>query len=83
MLPSAMIILMATAVDKDYGKKLITRPASITDEYIGYLYTSLVKRGYLRKLRSRSYNLTPVGREAILEFIKKMKLKSPPSSGED
>ena len=42
MFPSEMVILMAIAVNKDTGKKLLTRPMDVTGEYIGYLYDSLV-----------------------------------------
>ncbi len=76
MLPSEMIILMAIVVNKNTGNKLLTRPMDITGEYIGYLYNSLVSRGYLRGHRSTGYQLTPIGREAILEFIHKNKTKA-------
>jgi len=76
MLPSEMIILMAIGVDKNTGKKLLTRPMDVTGEYIGYLYDSLVSRGYLRGHRSTGYQLTPTGREAILEFVQKNKTKA-------
>ena len=76
MLPSEMIILMAIAINKNTGKKLLTRPMDITSEYIGYLYYSLVKRGYLKRHSSARYQLTPIGREAIFEFLKKNKTKA-------
>ena len=76
MLPSEMIILLATVVNKKNGKKFMTRPMDVTGEYIGYLYNSLVSRGYLRGHRSTGYQLTAIGREAILEFIKKNKTRS-------
>ena len=76
MLPSEMIILMAIVVNKNTGKKLLTRPMDVTGEYIGYLYNSLVSRGYLREHRSTSYQLTAIGKEAILEFIRKNKTKA-------
>ena len=76
MLPSEMVILMAIGVNKNTGKKLLTRPMDITGEYIGYLYNSLVSRGYLKGHRSTGYQLTPIGREAILEFIHKNKTKA-------
>jgi len=71
MLPSEMIILMAIAINKNSGQKLLTRSMDVTGEYIGYLYSSLVSRGYLRGHRSTGYQLTPFGREAILEFLHK------------
>ena len=71
MLPSEMIILMAIAIDKNTGQKLLTRPMDVIGEYIGYLYTSLVNRGYLKGHRTSGYQLTSLGREAILEFLHK------------
>ena len=76
MLPSEMIILMAIVVNKNTGKKLLTRPMDVTGEYIGYLYNSLVSRGYLRGHRSTGYQLTAIGREAVLEFVQKNKTKA-------
>ena len=71
MFPSEMVILMAIAVNKDTGKKLLTRPTDVIGEYIGYLYDSLVNRGYLSGNRSRGYQLTSMGRKALLEFLHK------------
>ena len=70
MFPSEMVILMAIAVNKDSGKKLLTRPMDVTGEYIGYLYDSLVRRGYIKD-GLRSYHLTTIGREALFEFLHK------------
>ena len=71
MFPSEMVILMAIAVNKDTGKKLLARPMDVTSEYIGYLYDSLVKRGYLKGNRAKGYQLTMTGREALVEFLHK------------
>ena len=71
MLPSEMIILMAIAVNKDSGQKLLTHPIDITSEYIGYLYSSLVNRGYLKGHKSTGFQLTPLGRDSIMEFLHK------------
>lgn len=76
MLPSEMIILMATVVNTKTGNKLLTLPMDITGEYIGYLYNSLVNRGYLKGHRATGYQLTVFGREAISDFIKNNKTKS-------
>jgi predicted transcriptional regulator len=76
MLPSEMIILMAVVVNGKTGKKLLSRPMDITGEYIGYLYNSLVIRGYLKHRGSADYQLTPAGREAIFAFIRKNKGRS-------
>jgi len=42
-----MVILIAIAGAGDFGKKILTRPMDVTGEYIGYLYDSLVRHGYL------------------------------------
>ena len=75
MFPSEMAILMAIAVTRDSGKKLLTRPMDVVGEYIGYLCESLVKRGYLKRNGSREYQLTPQGREALFEFLHENKTK--------
>ena len=62
--------------NKNTGQKLLTRPIDVPGEYIGYLYNSLVNRGYLRGHRATGYQLTKMGREAILEFLKKNKTQS-------
>ena len=69
MFPSEMAILMAIAVTRDAGKKLLNRPMDVVGEYIGYLYDSLVSRGYLKRGGSSGYQLTPKGREALFEFL--------------
>ena len=71
MLPSEMVILMAISINKSTGQKLLTNPMDITSEYIGYLYSSLANRGYLKGHRSTGFQLTTFGREAIDNFIKK------------
>ena len=76
MLPSEMIILMAIVVNGDSGRKLRYRPMDVTGEYIGYLYNSLVNRGYLKENRLKGYRLTPVGKTAIFDFLKKNKTKA-------
>jgi hypothetical protein len=76
MLPSEMIILMATVVNSKTGNKLLTSPMDVTGEYIGYLYNSLVNRGYLNYRSPSSYQLTVIGREAISDFIKKNKTRA-------
>ena len=73
MFPSEMTILMAIAATRDSGKRLLTRPMDVVGEYIGYLYDSLVSRGYLKRDSSREYQLTSKGREALFEFLYKNK----------
>ena len=69
MFPSEMVILMAIVVAGDSGKKLLTRPMDITGEYIGYLYHSLARRGFLSGNGSRGYQLTSRGKDALFEFL--------------
>lgn len=76
MLPSEMIILMATVVNTKTGNKLLTRQMDVTGEYIGYLYNSLVNRGYLKGHRTTGYQLTVIGREAVSDFIRKNRTRS-------
>ena len=76
MLPSEMVILMAIVVNKNFGKELLTRPMDITSEYIGYLYNSLVNRGYLKHKTTKGYQLTSAGREAIFDFVKRNKTRT-------
>jgi predicted transcriptional regulator len=76
MLPSEMIILMAIVVNGKISRKLLSRPLDISSEYIGYLYNSLVNRGYLKHRGADGYQLTPTGRETIFDFLKKNKTMS-------
>ena len=69
MFPSEMAILMAIAVTRDAGKKLLNRPMDVVGIYVGYLYDSLVRRGYLKRGGSKGYQLTPKGKEALSEFL--------------
>ena len=69
MFPSEIAILMAIASTRDSGKKLLTRPMDVVGEYIGYLYDSLVRRGYLKRNSSRECQLTSQGREVLFEFL--------------
>jgi len=69
MFPSEMIILMAIAGGGDSGKTLLMRPMDVISEYIGYLYDSLVKRGYIKRNGSRGYRLSSKGMETLVEFL--------------
>lgn len=70
MFPSEMVILMAMAVNRHSGNKLHDQPMDITGEYVGYLYESLVRRGYLKGSPSKGYRLTPQGQESLAEFLR-------------
>jgi len=76
MFPSEMAILLANAVTRDSGKKLLTRPMDVVGEYIGYLCDSLVSRGYLKRDGSREYQLTRRAWRLFWSSCMKMKLKS-------
>ena len=69
MFPGEAAMLMAIAVVRDSGKKLLPRPMDVVGGYIGYLYDSLLSRGYIKRDNSREYQLTSRGREALLEFL--------------
>ena len=69
MFPSEMAILMAIAVTRDSGKKLLTRPMDVVGGYIAYLYDSLLSCGYITKDNSREFQITSEGREALSEFL--------------
>ncbi len=75
MFPSEMVILMAISGGRSSGQKLLNRPMDVAGEYIGYLYGSLVRRGYLEGNRSRGYRLTLKGRESLLEFLRQNKTR--------
>jgi len=76
MLPSEMIILLAIVVDRKTGARLRNRSMDVTGEYIGYLYDSLVIRGYLKQRSGKGYQLTQMGRLALLDFIRNTKTRS-------
>jgi len=69
MFPREMVILMAMALPGDSGMALLNRPMDVMNEYIGYLYNSLVWRGYLRKNGSKAYELTSMGKETLTIFL--------------
>jgi len=69
MFSSEMVILMAIAVAREPDKKLLTRPLDVTGEYIGYLCSSLVRRGYLKEKSPKGYQLTANGTETLFEFL--------------
>ncbi|MBA7486910.1 hypothetical protein ES707_22472 [subsurface metagenome] len=76
MFPGEMVILLSIALSGGSGNSLISRPMDIMNEYIGYLYGSLVRRGYLRKTGSTKYRLTSLGREAMQIFLKENRSKA-------
>lgn len=75
MFPSEMVILMAIAVARDTGKELLIRSTDVISEYIGYLYDSLGRRGYIKGNNSRGYQLTLKGKESLFEFLHQNKAR--------
>ncbi len=69
MFPGEAAMLAAIAVTRDSGKELLTHPMDVVGGYIGYLYDSLLSHSYIKRDSSREYQLTPTGREALLEFL--------------
>ena len=57
-------------MSKDSAKKIINRPMGLTGDYIGYLLDSLVRSGYLKGNGLKGYNVTPMGGEMLLEFVR-------------
>ena len=76
MFPSEMVILMAIARGGDSGEKLLSRPRDVVGEYIGYLYNSLVIRGYIKGSSPRGYQLTMKGRQALFDFLQKNRTRT-------
>jgi DNA-binding MarR family transcriptional regulator len=70
MLPGEMVILMAISINKNTGRKLLAHSLDITNDYINYLFNSLVNQGFLKGHRTTGFRLTAIGREVIQSFIK-------------
>jgi len=75
MLPGEMVILMAIAITRDSGRKLLTRPMDINGQYVDYLYDSLIERGFLKGNSSGGYSLTRKGRKSLVEFMRQNKVR--------
>ncbi len=69
MFPSEMVILMAIAVARNSGKRLLIPQMDVAGEYVAYLYDSLVRRGYLRGNSLKGYQLTSQGRGVLFQFL--------------
>lgn len=76
MFPSEMVILMSIALSDDAGRILIGRPMDVLNEYIGNLYESLIKRGFIRDNGSKGYKLTSKGNETLLTFLNENRTKA-------
>jgi len=75
VLPGEMVILMAIAKAGEFGKKLLPCPAGVAGEYIGDLYASLIRRGYLQSNNSREYQLTSQGKGVLIKFLQENKTR--------
>ena len=75
MFPGEMLILMAIEVSEESGKKLLTHPTGVNQEYVRSLCDALGRQGYLKKNMLRGYRLTSKGREALFEFLLESKTK--------
>ena len=69
MFPSEITILMAIDQDGGLSKTQLTCSMDIVGEYVGFLYDSLVKRGFIGGNKLSGHQLTAKGREAILKFL--------------
>ena len=70
MFPREMAILMAIAAARALqGQACVTADTSGT--YVGHLYHSLVRRGYLTEDPSGDYRLTPMGKVAVRELLQR------------
>ncbi len=69
MFPSEILILMSIEKTGGFSDKQLTHPIDITGKYVGYLYDSLVSRGFLQGDKTTGYHLTRKGREAIAEAL--------------
>ena len=70
MFPKEMVILMALATARAFqGQAYVTTDTSGT--YVGHLYHSLVRRGYLTEDPSGDYRLTPMGKVAVREMLQR------------
>ena len=69
MLAGEMVILMAIAVTRSSGYKLLTSATGKNDKYVSQLCESLTRSGSLQEARRQKYKLTPVGEKTIIEFL--------------
>ncbi len=70
MFPREMVILMAIAAARTFQAQAnVTADTSVT--YVGHLYHSLVRRGYLTADPSGAYRLTPKGKVAVQELLQR------------
>ena len=75
MFPSEIEILMAADKIRAFNKSRLIHSTDVIGEYIGYIYDSLVRRGFIREERLTGYEITKKGRERISEYLSKRALK--------
>ena len=71
MLPSEMEIMLAIALNKNIAKKLVDGSMDVISEYFGYLFNSMVKRGYIKGNRAKGYQLTLRGKTTLVKYLRK------------
>ena len=62
-------ILIAIGLNKTLHKRFINHKIAITNPYIGLSINSLIIRGYLQKDRTKTYQLTSLGRKALVKIL--------------
>jgi len=62
-------ILIAIGLNKTLRKSIINHKMAITNPYIGLSINSLISRGYLQKDRTKTYQLTSLGRKALVKIL--------------
>ena len=62
-------ILIAIGLNKTLHKRIINHKIAITNPYIGLSINSLISRGYLQKDRTKTYQLTSLGRKALVKIL--------------
>ena len=62
-------ILLAIGFNKTLHKRIINHKIAITNPYIGLSINSLISRGYLQKDRTKTYQLTSLGRKALVKIL--------------
>lgn len=69
MLPSEIEIILAVALNKNIGKKLVNSSMDVISEYFINIFNSLVSRGYLKGNRVRGYRLTSMSKTTLIRLL--------------
>ena len=62
-------ILIAIGLNKTLHKRIVNHKIAVTNPYIGLSINSLISRGYLQKDRTKTYQLTSLGRKALVKIL--------------